>query len=92
MNIDIQKIKDALPNRAEITLTKYNGVSEGVGNRCVKTFIPNPPLSNEEFEMCKEWQRDILGKNFMEFYTEESGRLWYAYLKFDQGKPITFEI
>ena len=88
--IDLQRIKDALPNRAEVTITKYNGSQEGKGSRCIKVFI-EPSLSEEDFEQCKKWQREILGENFMEFYTEETGRLWYAYLKFN-NKPITIEI
>ena len=91
MNISIEKIKEALPKRAEVTLTKYNGSQEGVGTHCIKTFINNPPLEDDEFEMCKKWQREIIGDQFMEFYTEESGRLWYAFLKFN-NKPITYEI
>jgi len=90
MNINLQRIKDALPNRAEITITKYNGSKEGKGVRCIKVFI-EPSLSEEDFEQCKKWQRDILGENFMEFYTEETGRLWYAYLKFN-NKPITIDV
>ena len=90
MSIDLQRIKDALPDRAEVTITKYNGSQEGKGSRCIKVFI-EPSLSEEDFEQCKKWQREILGENFMEFYTEETGRLWYAYLKFN-NKPITIEI
>lgn len=88
--IELQRIKDALPNRAEVTITKYNGSQEGKGSRCIKVFI-EPSLSEEDFEQCKKWQREILGENFMEFYTEETGRLWYAYLKFN-NKPIIIEI
>ena len=90
MSIDLQRIKDALPDRAEVKITKYNGSQEGKGSLCIKVFI-EPSLSEEDFEQCKKWQREILGENFMEFYTEETGRLWYAYLKFN-NKPITIEI
>ena len=30
--IELQRIKDALPNRAEVTITKYNGSQEGKGS------------------------------------------------------------
>ncbi len=91
MNIDLQRIKDALPKRAEVTITKYNGSQEGKGSRCIKVFIPEPSLDEKEFEQCKQWQREILGDSLNEFYTEETGRLWYVYLKFND-KPITIEI
>ena len=90
MNIDLQRIKDALPINAEVTITKYNGSQVGKGSLCIRVFI-DPAIPEEAFEECKQWQREILGDNFMEFYTEETGRLWYVYLKFN-NKPITFEV
>ena len=91
MNIDLQRIKDALPNRAEVTITKYNGSQEDKGSRCIKVFIPEPSLDENEFDQCVKWQMEILGDSCGEIYTEETGRLWYVYLKFN-NKPIEFEI
>lgn len=88
--IDLQRIKDALPDRADVTITKYNGSQGGKGSPCIRVFI-EPSLSEDEFEECKKWQREILGDSINEFYTEETGRLWYVYLKFN-NEPITFEI
>ena len=31
--------------------------------------------------MCKQWQREILGEAFMEFYVEETGLNWFIFLK-----------
>ena len=32
--------------------------------------------------MIYQWQEDIIGKeNISEFYSEDTGRLWYIYLK-----------
>lgn len=89
--IDLKRIKDALPNRAEVAITRYNGSQEGLGSRCIKVFIPEPSLDENDFKQCLQWQREILGDTLNEFYTEETGRLWYAYLKFN-NKPISIEI
>ena len=74
MNLD--RIKKALPDRAKVTLKK------------TKQLIPyldikiNPSLSEKDFEMCKDWQREIIGKeNISEFYTEETGHHWKVFLK-----------
>ena len=86
MNIDLQRIKDALPSRAKVELIKYKGKSPAIEVRIT------PALSEEEFEECKQWQREIIGKeNISEFYTEETGIHWYVFLKFN-NKPITIEI
>ena len=38
--------------------------------------------------MCKQWQSGIIGDaNISEFYTEESGKHWFVYLK---GVPMEF--
>lgn len=86
MNIDLQRIKDALPNRASVELIKYKGKSPAIEVKI------SPSLSEEQFEECKQWQREIIGKeNIIEFYTEETGHHWYVFLKFN-NTPITIEI
>jgi hypothetical protein len=81
ITIDLDRIRKALPNRAEVKLTKYNGRTIGKGDPCIECFIPKTSLSEKDFEMCKQWQREILGEALSEFYTEETGRLWYVFLK-----------
>ena len=76
IQIDLNRIRQRLPNRAEVTLIKYKGKSPALICKV------SPPLSEEDFEMCKEWQREIIGKeNISEFYTEETGHFWYVFLK-----------
>ena len=75
ITIDLDRIRTALPNRATVTLGKKNSVP------FLEIFV-NPSLSDADFEMCKNWQREIIGKeNIMEFYTEETGHHWFVYLK-----------
>ncbi|WP_394749594.1 hypothetical protein [Spongiimicrobium salis] len=86
MNIDLQRIKQALPKRAKVELIKYRGKSPAIEVKI------SPALSEEDFEQCKEWQRQIIGKeNINEFYTEETGSHWYVFLK-QKNTPISFEI
>lgn len=76
ITIDLNKIREALPNRAKVTLGKTKHSIP-----YLEIFV-NPPLSTSQFEMCKQWQREIIGtQNIMEFYTEETGHHWYVYLK-----------
>ena len=74
--IDLNRIREALPNRAEVKLIKYKGVSPAI------EIHVTPSLSEKDFEMCKQWQREIIGQqNISEFYTEETGHHWYVFLK-----------
>lgn len=87
MKIDLERIKQALPDRAEVQLIKYNGKSPAI-----EVKIGYPYLSEEDFEQCKQWQREIIGQeNINEFYTEESGKHWFVFLKFN-NQPIEVEI
>ncbi len=75
--IDLNKIRKALPNVAKVKI----GKTKNGGVPFIECLV-HPSLSEEDFEMCKEWQRNIIGKeNIMEFYTEETGRHWLIYLK-----------
>jgi len=79
--IDLDRIRQALPDRAIIKLGKKKSVP------FLEIFV-YPSLSDEDFEMCKNWQREIIGKrNIMEFYTEETGHHWFVYL---QRVPMEF--
>ena len=76
ITIDLDRIRTALPNRATLTPGKTKQSTPYL-EVCV-----NPSLSESDFEMCKNWQREIIGKeNIMEFYTEETGHHWFVYLK-----------
>ena len=45
-------------------------------------FQRNPSLNEMEFEVCKKFQRAIIGnENILEFYTEETGHDWKVFLK-----------
>ncbi len=76
ITIDLNRIREALPNRTTVTLGKTKHSTP-----YLEIFV-EPSLSDEDFEMCKNWQREIIGnENIMEFYTEETGHHWYVYLK-----------
>jgi len=61
--IDLDRIREALPDRAKVELKKKKSVVH------IECTVTDPPLSEEDFETCKKWQRKILGEAFMEFYT-----------------------
>lgn len=83
IKIDLDRVREALPKRAKVTLIKYKGKSPAL--KCEV----QPSLNEEDFEMCKNWQRDIIGReNISEFYTEETGHFWYVFLK---RVPMEFE-
>lgn len=76
ITIDLNKIREALPDRADVRLIKHMGKSSAIECKV------SPPLSDSDFEMCKNWQREIIGQeNIFEFYTEETGHHWFVYLK-----------
>lgn len=76
ITIDLNRIREGLPNRADVKLIKYKGKSPAIECKI------SPSISDADFEMCKQWQREIIGKeNIMEFYTEETGHHWFVFLK-----------
>ncbi|MGH1436573.1 MAG: hypothetical protein ACRBG0_19175 [Lewinella sp.] len=77
VNVDLDRIREALPDRASVKLIKYRGKSPAI--ECKVQF---PSLSEGDFDMVLDWQREIIGKeNILEFYTEETGGHWYVFLK-----------
>ena len=72
--VDLKRIREALPSSANVKLCKKEST-------CYIECFVNPSLNDNDFEMCKEWQREILGDLILEQYTLETGRLWYVYLK-----------
>ena len=83
IKIDLDRIRKALPDRATVKPIKYKGKTPAL--ECTVT----PALNEDDFEMCKQWQREIIGDdNIAEFYTEETGHHWYVFLK---RKQMTLE-
>lgn len=88
--IDLNRIREALPKRAKVTLGK---TEKGTPFIECKVFFPSlyekgTKEEQEDLDRVLEWQRDIIGdKNIMEFYTESTGAHWYIYLK---RKPYNF--
>lgn len=81
--IDFERIKTALPNRADVKPILYNGRTPAI-----EVKIENPTLTDSEFNMCLDFQRQIIGtENISEFYTEEQGRHWYVFLN---KKKVTY--
>lgn len=82
--IDLNRIREALPNRAKVTLSKTKK-----GTPYIECIVRFPSLyekgTKEEEQIVEEvfqWQREIIGKeNISEFYTEETGSHWFVYLK-----------
>lgn len=82
--IDLNRIREALPNRAKVTLGKTKK-----GTPYIECIVRFPSLyekgTNEEEQIVEEvfqWQREIIGReNISEFYTEETGSHWFVYLK-----------
>lgn len=84
ITIDLQRIRETLPKRAEVTLGKTKSGSPFI--LCRVQFPSICPTrskeEDEELAMIYQWQEDIIGKeNISEFYSEDTGRLWYIYLK-----------
>lgn len=88
--IDLDRIRMALPSRANVTLGKTKE-----GTPFIECIVRNPSLyesgTKQEEAVVNEvfgWQREIIGsENILEFYTEETGSHWFVYLK---RKPIEF--
>jgi hypothetical protein len=94
VTIDMQRLRDALPNRAIVNLRwKQNKDNRSLFIECI---VRNPGLyskgskeEEQQLEQVLQWQRDIIPKEAVsEFYTEETGSHWLIYLK---RIPLTFE-
>jgi hypothetical protein len=83
ITIDLNRIREALPKRAKVTLGKTKK-----GTPFIECIVRFPSLydkgtkeEEQDVDRVFEWQREIIGKeNIMEFYTEETGSHWYIYL------------
>ena len=82
--IDLQKIRNTLPINGKVEVKRTD--NSAVYLECK---IHNPTLSErfpmtyeEDFAMILDFQRQIIGKEYIsEFYTETTGSWWYIYLK-----------
>lgn len=82
--IDLNRIREALPKRAKVTLGKTKKGSPYI--ECIVRFpsLYEKGTKEEEYIVDEvfQWQREIIGKeNISEFYTEETGSHWFVYLK-----------
>jgi len=76
MKEKLKEIQKLLPKRAEIKLGRKGGT------KFIEIFVDNPSLSEEQEETVNNKISDIIGSdNIMEFFTEETGRHWFVYLK-----------
>lgn len=84
VTVNIDNLKNVLPERATIKIVKK------YGTLAIECFVPSPSLEENEFDTCLESIRGVIGKNnISEFYTEETGRHWYIFLK---QTPLTLTI
>lgn len=84
--IDMQRLRDALPERAIINLKHKSTPKSYVYIECIVRWPSLYDKGTKEEERIVEevfqWQREIIGaENISEFYTEETGSHWFIYLK-----------
>lgn len=86
ITIDMQKIRETLPKHGTARL--YKRIIGGKTTCYIECWIKNPSLSEmypmtyeKDYEMIKQWQREIIGDALSEFYTEQTGHEWKIYLK-----------
>lgn len=87
ITIELSKIREALPSNATVKIGQVQ--SENGKVQYIECIVRNPSLSDrfpleyeKDFEMIKDWQRNIIGEeNISEIYTETTGEHWKIYLK-----------
>ncbi len=81
--IDMQKLRDTMPKGGAIILRHNTKPPTSIYLYCeVANFAKRFPITWEkDFQMIKDWQRQILGDAFLEFYTHTEGARWTIYLK-----------
>jgi len=86
IQIDLQRIRETLPKHGTAVLFKK--LINGKTICYIECWIKNPSLSEmnpigyeKDFQMIKDWQRQIVGEALSEFYTEQTGHEWKIYLK-----------
>lgn len=84
--IDMQKIRETLPKHGTARLFKT--VIHGKSVVYIECWIKHPSLSEmypltyeKDFEMIKQWQKEIAGAALSEIFTEQTGHEWMIYFK-----------
>jgi|ERR1044072_335850 hypothetical protein len=84
--IDLQRIRETLPKHGTARL--YKKEIDGKTICYIECWIKHPslcemyPISFEkDFEMIKDWQKDIVGDALSEIFTEQTGHEWRIYFK-----------
>jgi len=86
ITIDLQTIRETLPKHGTVILCKKERGGKTV---CyIECWIKNPSLSEmypmtyeQDFEMIKQWQKEIVGDALNEIFTEQTGHEWRIYFK-----------
>jgi len=80
--IDMHRIRETLPKNGKAVLGKKDSVC------FIYCTIERPSLCEvhpetweNDYQMIKDWQRQIVGEALSEFYTLTEGSRWYIYLK-----------
>lgn len=88
IKVDMQRVRETLPKNGTAILGKENSIC------FIDCKIERPSLSEKNpmtfeanFQMIKDWQRQIVGEALSEFYTETTGQYWRIWLK---RVPIVF--
>lgn len=83
--IDMARIRATLPSHGTAVLHKK--IAGGKTILYIECWISQPSLSEmnpctfeQDFDMIKQWQREILSEALSEFYTEQTGHEWKIYL------------
>jgi hypothetical protein len=77
--IDMQKLRDALPKRA--TLTIHRSDKNTKTNLTLDISIPLPALDEDEYEMVRGWHTDIIKERYITgFFVSEKGKKWHIEL------------
>jgi hypothetical protein len=84
--IDLQRIRETLPKHGTAILYKKEiGGKTTCYVECWIKFpsLPemNPMTFEEDFEMIKQWQKEIVGDALSEIFTEQTGHEWRIYFK-----------
>lgn len=86
ITIDLKRIRETLPKHGTARL--FKSVIHGKTTCYIECWIKNPCLSEmhpltfeQDFEMIKQWQKEIVGEALSEIFTEQTGHEWRIYFK-----------
>ena len=81
--INLDSLRQQLPPLATVRLTKYYNAP------AIQCLVPPPYIPEKDFDAVKAAQKAIIGiENISEFFTEETGHIWFIFLK---RVPFEFE-